>query len=202
LSRRSVLLLKVLVWIGGLTPAVILLVRGLTDDLGANPIEKITHWTGLAALNILIVTLAITPLRRITHYNDLIKLRRPIGLFAFFYVVMHLLTYVVLDLFFDFSVVADDILERPYITVGFAAFLLLIPLALTSTRGWIRRLGKKWAMLHALIYVATALGVVHYLWKEKADTRDPSIFGFILIVLLLARLVIAVRKRNVRMAEP
>jgi len=185
---KRINLLKAGVWTAALTPLAVLIVRALTDDLGANPIEKITHWTGLAALNCLLVTLAISPLRRITGHNELIRLRRPIGLFAFFYTILHLLTYVVLDLFFDFSVVIEDILERPYITVGFVAFVLLIPLAVTSTKGWIRKLGKRWATLHALVYVSTGLAVLHFWWKEKADFRDPLVFAVIFAVLMLLRL--------------
>lgn len=185
---KRITLLKTGVWIGALTPLAILIVRGLNDDLGANPIEKITHWTGLASLICLLVTLAVSPLRRISGFNELIKLRRPIGLFAFFYAVMHFLTYLVLDLFFDFSVVIEDIMDRPYITVGFSAFVLLIPLAITSTKGWIRRLGKRWSMLHALVYVSSALAILHYWWKEKADIRDPLIFAIVLALLMVFRL--------------
>jgi sulfoxide reductase heme-binding subunit YedZ len=189
---------KPIIWVGALTPAAILLIHFFTDDLGANPIEKITHWTGRTALTLLVITLAITPIRRITHFNQIIKVRRLIGLFAFFYTVLHLLTYVVLDLFFDFSRVAEDILKRPYITVGFTAFVLLIPLALTSTKGWIRRLGRKWLLLHRLIYVSAALGVLHYYWKVKADTRTPLIFAAVLATLLLLRLPVF---RNVRLPK-
>lgn len=177
-----------MIWFGALVPLALLIVFFFTGDLGANPIEKITHWTGRSALVLLMITLAVTPIRRFTHYNHLIQLRRLIGLFAFFYACLHFLTYVVLDLFFDFRLVAEDILERPYITVGFTAFVLLIPLAITSTKGWIRRLGRKWTMLHRLIYLSAALGVLHYFWKVKADARTPAIFAGVLLVLLLARI--------------
>ena len=188
-SRTVRRILKAVIWVGALTPLIVLLYRFfLGSGLGANPIEKITHWTGRSALTLLVVTLAITPIRRLTGYNQVIQLRRPLGLFAFFYGGLHFSTYVVLDRFFDFSTVFEDIAERPYITVGFAAFLLLIPLAITSTKGWIRRLGKRWKLLHRLVYISAALGVLHYFWKVKADTRTPAIFAGVLVVLLLARL--------------
>ena len=180
--------LKPLIWLGALTPAALLLIRFFTDDLGANPIETITNWTGYTTLVLLTITLAVTPLRRVTGWNPLVQVRRLIGLFAFFYVCLHLATYVVLDLFFDFSLVAEDILERPYITVGFTAFLLLIPLAATSTKRMIRRLGRRWQMLHRLIYVVVPLGVLHFYWKVKADTREPLLFAAIVAILLLFRL--------------
>lgn len=180
--------IKPAVWIGCLVPAAILSVRALRDDLTANPIEHVTLWTGYTALVLLMVTLAVTPIRRITGWNRVIQLRRIIGLFAFFYVVLHFLTYIVLDQFFAFDFIVDDIIERPYITVGFLAFVLLIPLAWTSTRGWIRRLGRRWQHLHRAVYVSAALGVLHYFWKVKADTREPLIFAAILAGLLLFRL--------------
>ena len=180
---------KPIIWIGCLTPLALLILWFFNGGLGANPIEKITHWTGRTSLTLLVITLAVTPLRRITKWNQVIQVRRLLGLFAFFYAVLHFLTYVVLDLFFDFSRVAEDILERPYITVGFTALLLLIPLAITSTKGWIRRLGKRWTMLHRLIYVATALGVLHFYWKVKADTRAPLLYAAALVLLLAIRFV-------------
>ncbi|MGH7467298.1 MAG: sulfite oxidase heme-binding subunit YedZ [Longimicrobiales bacterium] len=186
-ARPFVQRLKLIIWVGALTPAAILLWRALHDGLGANPIEKITHWTGRTSLTLLMITLAVTPLRRLTGYNPIIQTRRLIGLFAFFYAVLHFLTYVVLDLFFDFSMVAEDILKRPYITVGFTALVLLIPLAITSTKGWIRRMGRKWTVLHRLIYVSGALGVLHFYWKVKADTRLPLFYAGVYAVLMLAR---------------
>lgn len=180
--------IKPVVWAGCLVPAGILAVQALRDDLTANPIEHITLWTGYTALVLLMVTLAVTPIRRITGWNRVVQLRRLIGLFAFFYVVLHFLTYIVLDQFFAFDFIIEDIVERPYITVGFLAFVLLIPLASTSTRGWIRRLGRRWQYLHRAIYVSAALGVVHFYWKVKADTREPLIFAAILGGLLLLRL--------------
>lgn len=180
--------IKPVVWVGCLVPAAILVVQTLRDELTANPIEHVTLWTGYTTLVLLMVTLAVTPIRRITGWNRVIQLRRLIGLFAFFYVVLHFLTYMVLDQFFAFDFIIEDIIERPYITVGFLAFVLLIPLASTSTRGWIRRLGRRWQYLHRAIYVSAALGVVHYYWKVKADTREPLIFAAILGGLLFLRL--------------
>lgn len=198
LIRRVV---KPLVWAGALAPAAILLLRFHRHGPGANPIETVTNWTGYTALTLLMFTLAVTPLRRLTGWNAAIQLRRLIGLFAFFYACLHFLTYVVLDLFFDFSTVLDDILKRPYITVGFSAFVLLIPLAATSTRGMIRRLGRRWQQLHRLIYLVAALGVLHFYWKVKADTREPLIFAAVLILLLALRLPF-VRNLRARRAAP
>jgi methionine sulfoxide reductase heme-binding subunit len=183
-------LAKAGVWLLCLLPAARLVQRGLTGRLTANPIEYITLQTGWWALVLLLVTLAITPVRRLTGWNSLVRFRRLIGLFAFFYVVLHLLTYITLDRFFDFSEIGADILKRPYITVGFLAFLMLLALAITSTRGWIRRLGRRWQMLHWLIYPAAALAVLHYYWKKasKADVAEPLTFAGILAVLLLVRL--------------
>ncbi len=181
--------LKPLVWAGSLTPLAILGVRALNDDLTANPIELLTNWTGFTTLVLLMATLAITPLRRITGWNPLIKLRRPVGLFAFFYATLHFLVYLVLDQFFWWEGIVGDVMDRPYITVGFTAFLLLIPLAFTSTRASIRRLGKRWQTLHRLVYITAGLGVLHFYWKVKADTRQPLIFAAILAALLLARLI-------------
>lgn len=176
-----------MLWVSCLAPAARLAYGALTDGLGANPIEKITLATGKTALVLLLITLAVTPVRRFSRWNPIIQLRRPLGLFAFFYVVLHLLTYVVLDLFFDFSAVAEDIAKRPYITVGFTAFLLLVPLAVTSTKGWIRRLGKRWQTLHSLVYVSGALAVLHYFWKVKADFREVGVYAAILGLLLVLR---------------
>jgi len=179
--------IKPIVWLGCLTPAGILVVRALRGNLTANPLELLTNWTGFTTLTLLMVALAVTPVRRLTGWNGVIKLRRLIGLFAFFYACVHFSIYILLDIYFDWPRIIDDILERPYITVGFTAFLLLVPLALTSTKGWIRRLGKKWQKLHRLVYVAASLGVLHFYWKVKADTRQPLIFAGILILLFLLR---------------
>jgi methionine sulfoxide reductase heme-binding subunit len=173
-----------------LVPAALLIWRGATGRLTANPIEFITLETGFWALTLLMVTLAITPARRITGWNRIIAFRRTIGLFAFFYATLHFLTYVTLDRFFDFREVGADIVKRPYITVGFTAFVLLVPLAVTSTRGWVRRLGSRWQKLHRLVYAAAALGVLHFYWKKasKADVSEPLLFAGILGALLLFRI--------------
>lgn len=160
---------------------------GVTDQLSANPIKEITHRTGDWSLRFLLITLAVTPVRRITGWSWLVRYRRMLGLFAFFYVCLHFLTYFVLDQFFDFGEIAKDIIKRPYITVGFTAFVLLIPLALTSTNKMQRRLGKRWKQLHQLVYVIGVLGVLHYMWLVKADYLPPLIHAVILIALLAVR---------------
>lgn len=159
------------------------------DDLTANPIEYITRFTGSWALVILITSLAVTPLRKIFGWNALIKFRRMLGLFAFFYAALHFATYMFLDLFFDFPAIAKDIIKRPYITVGFTAFVLMIPLAMTSTTAMIRRLGKRWQQLHYLVYLVAILGVVHFYWLVKADIRRPAQYGAVLALLLGYRLL-------------
>lgn len=202
LSKRQRTVAKTAVWIGALTPALWLLWDFWRGNLSVNPIEDITHRTGWWALTLLTTALAITPIRRVTGWHDIIRFRRLVGLFAFFYATLHLLVYVVLDRFFAFGTVLEDIAERPFITVGFAAWLILLALAFTSTRGWIRRLGRKWQRLHRLVYLAGTLGVIHFYWKVKADTREPWVFIGILAVLLLARLpqvrrlATAVRRRR------
>ena len=156
--------------------------------LGANPIERITHATGDWTLRLLLITLSITPLRKLLNVPSLIRFRRMLGLFAFFYGFLHLMTYVWLDKFFAIREMLADIAKRPFITMGLTAFVLMIPLALTSTKGWIRRLGgKRWQALHRLIYFSAIAGVIHYLWLVKADTRKPLEYGAILLLLLSYR---------------
>jgi sulfoxide reductase heme-binding subunit YedZ len=155
-----------------------------SDNLTANPIEYITRFTGSWALFILLASLTVTPLRRLTGWNELIKLRRMLGLFGFFYAALHFATYMVLDLFFDFSAIGKDILKRPYITVGFTALMLMIPLAVTSNARMIRRLGKRWQKLHYLAYAVAVLGVVHFYWLVKADIRRPVQYAATLALLL------------------
>jgi len=181
--------LKVVVFLACLFPFGQLLYYGFTDDLTANPIEFITHFTGSWALIFLLASLSITPLRKITGWNDLIKFRRMLGLFAFFYALLHFSTFIVLDHFFDFERIVKDIYKRPYVTAGFTAFLLLIPLAATSTAAMIRRLGKRWQQLHRLVYVAAIAGVIHFYWLVKADIRRPVQYGAVLALLLGCRLV-------------
>lgn len=190
-TKATVRSLKVVLWIAALAPAA-WLVRGVMQgELGANPIETLTHTTGMTALVLLLVTLAVSPIRKLTGWNPVIRLRRPLGLFAFFYAVCHFSIWFVFDMVFNVGWMIEDIAERPYITVGMAALLLLIPLAVTSTKGWIRRLGKRWAKLHRLVYVATGLGILHYFWLVKSDYRLPSLLAVCLLILLIARTPIA-----------
>lgn len=178
---------KPIVFLVCLAPFGLLVWQGFNDGLGANPVEYIIHETGSWTLRLLLVTLAITPLRQLTGQAWLVRFRRMLGLFAFFYAGLHFTAYLWLDQFFDWSAIAEDILERPYITVGFAAFVLLIPLAVTSTRGWVRRLARRWKQLHRAVYLIAVLGVVHYLWLVKADLLEPLVYGTILAVLLAWR---------------
>ncbi len=187
--------LKPAVFVAALGPFLYLVWRAVAGELSANPIEDITLTTGRWTLRFLMITLAITPVRRLTGWQPAIRFRRMMGLFAFFYGTLHFLTYVVLDQFFGWGFILADIAKRPYITVGFAAFVLMVPLALTSTAGMIRRLGgRRWAWLHRLVYVSATCGVVHYLWKVKADTRDPLGWAAVLAVLLGLRLWFVVRR--------
>lgn len=187
---KAISWLKLAVFFASLGPLARLLWRYRQNDLTANRIEFITHSTGLTALIFLLITLGITPLRRITRQLWLIQLRRLLGLFAFFYACLHLATYVVLDHYFDWDRIIADVYKRPYITAGFTAFVLLVPLAITSTSGWVRRLGgRRWQALHRLIYVSTGLAVVHFLWLVKADIREPVTYGAVLAALLGYRLV-------------
>jgi len=184
---RLVRLAKPLVFALCLVPLALLVQGGLTDGLGANPTEAITHTTGDWTLRLLLVTLAMTPLKRLVGRPWPIRFRRMLGLFAFFYACLHLITYAWIDQGLDWQGIVEDVVKRPYITVGFAAFVLLVPLALTSTRAMMRRLGRSWQRLHRAVYGIAVLGVLHYLWLVKADTSDPLIYGGMLAVLLLAR---------------
>ncbi|HEX6693394.1 MAG TPA: protein-methionine-sulfoxide reductase heme-binding subunit MsrQ [Longimicrobiales bacterium] len=192
------ILLKAGVWAACLTPFGLLAYRAATGGLGANPIEFITHRTGFWCLTLLVVTLSITPVRRITGWNGLVRYRRLVGLFSFFYGLLHFLTYLVLDQFFDWSAIAADILKRPYITVGFTAFLILLLLALTSPRAAVRRLGRRWQTIHRLIYAAAGLAVLHFYWKRSAknDIFDPLIFAALVAILLAARIPTWLKKRR------
>lgn len=186
-ARRRRILAKAVIWVACLGPVVSLGLGALAGDLGANPIEKITHRTGWWALALLTVTLVVTPLRRLAHRPGWIRYRRLLGLFAFFYATLHLLTYLVLDQFFGWSYIVEDIVERPFITIGFLAWLILLGLASTSTSGWMRRLKRNWQRLHRLVYVAAIMAGVHFLWKVKADVREPLVFLSIIVVLLAIR---------------
>jgi sulfoxide reductase heme-binding subunit YedZ len=189
MATRGFPLIKPAVGLAALAPFVLLTARGIRGELGANPIEAITHETGIWALRFLLITLAVTPLRRLTGWSSLIGLRRTLGLFAFFYAALHFCTYLVLDQFFDVASIADDIAKRLYITAGFAALVLLIPLAVTSSAAMIRRLGgKKWALLHRLVFVSAILAAVHFSWLVKADVARPALYGMILATLLGFRL--------------
>lgn len=158
------------------------------DQLGTNPVETLSHRTGDWSLRWLLLTLAITPLRRLSGWNWLLRFRRMLGLFAFFYACIHFSVYLIFDQFFDLAAIVEDIAKRPYITVGFAAWLLLIPLAITSTSGMMKRLGRHWQRLHRLIYPIATLGVLHYLWLVKTDPTEPLLYGAILGLLLGYRL--------------
>ena len=177
-------------WIFGLCllPLLRLIGLGVGGGLGANPIEFITRSTGTWTLVGLLVTLSVTPLRRLTGRADLIRYRRMLGLFTFFYAGLHFVTYIWLDQFFDPAAIARDIVKRPFITIGFTAFVLLIPLASTSTQAMMRRLGRRWQLLHRLIYLIAVLGIIHYLWLVTKDLTDPLIYGGILVLLLAVRL--------------
>jgi sulfoxide reductase heme-binding subunit YedZ len=173
-----------------LVPLTRIAVQALTGGLGGNPIEEMLHRTGWWTLAFLMLTLTVTPVRRLTGIGWLVKLRRMLGLYAFFYATLHFGVYIGVDQFFAWEYILEDIGERPYITVGFTALLILMPLAATSTKRMIKRLGgRRWNRLHRLVYVAAALGVLHFLWLVKADIREPVIFGAVLATLLGYRLV-------------
>jgi sulfoxide reductase heme-binding subunit YedZ len=188
---------KVLVFAAGLAPIFWLCWRAWNQNLTANPIEYITHFTGDWTIRFIVFTLAVTPLRKVLGLPDLIRFRRMIGLYAFFYGTLHFLTYIWLDKFFDLAEMLKDVEKRRFITAGFTAFLLMAPLAATSTTGWIRRMGgKRWQRLHRLIYVSGIAGVVHYYWLVKSDIRLPAMYGALVGVLLVYRAVERAMKRK------
>jgi sulfoxide reductase heme-binding subunit YedZ len=183
--------MKVFVFALCLSPALLLVWQGFNGGLGANPIEFITHATGDWTLRFLVVTLAVTPLRKLLRLTELVRFRRMLGLFAFSYGCLHFMTYLWLDKFFSWGEIAKDVVKRPFITAGFTAFVLFIPLAVTSTAGWIRRLGgKRWQMLHRLVYVSAVAGVVHYYWLVKSDITRPVFYAAIVALLLAYRAAI------------
>ncbi|HYK92078.1 MAG TPA: protein-methionine-sulfoxide reductase heme-binding subunit MsrQ, partial [Acidobacteriota bacterium] len=189
MRKERIILIKSVIWVVCLAPLLRLGYKALTGGLTANPIEFITLSTGTWTLVFVMATLGITPLRQFTGQNWLIKLRRLIGLHAFFYGLLHFVTYIWLDKFFDLRDMAHDVLKRPFITAGFFAFVLMVPLAATSTAGAIRRLGgRKWQLLHRLIYLTGLAGVVHFWWKVKADTRQPEIYAIVLAILMGCRI--------------
>lgn len=193
---------KVLLFLVCLIPVMNLAWRGFHEDLGANPIEFITHKLGDWTIRFLLITLAVTPLRSLLNQPQLIRFRRMLGLFAFFYAFLHFMTWVWLDQFFDLGGMLKDVAKRPFITAGFTAFILMVPLAVTSTAGWVRRLGyRRWQALHRLIYFSAAAGVIHYYWLVKSDIRLPLLYGSILTILLLYRLIARRRKMPLRPAS-
>jgi len=195
LKPRHVTLVKGFVFVLCLVPLARLAWLGVQHRLGANPIEYITHSTGWWTLSLVLITLAVTPLRRLTQWHWLLRLRRMLGLFAFFYACLHFTTYIWLDQFFDWQSIVKDIRKRPFVTVGFTAFLLLIPLAATSTNAMVRRLGSaRWQRLHRLVYVIPILGVLHFWWLVKKDVTEPLLFSLLLGILFAVRLVYINRK--------
>ncbi|MBD9369187.1 protein-methionine-sulfoxide reductase heme-binding subunit MsrQ [Xanthomonas sp. XNM01] len=201
-SRRALIATKALLHAAALSPAAWLgwqiaeVWRTGSDALGADPVAEIEHRTGLWALRLLLVTLAITPLRQLTGQTVLLQFRRMAGLYAFFYASLHLAAYLVLDLGGYWSMIFEEIVKRPFITVGFAAWLLLVPLAITSTRGWMRRMGRRWGLLHRLIYPIGILAVLHFWWLVKSDLREPALYAGLLAVLLGWRVAHALRRRQ------
>ena len=206
MSNRWIIALKVGVFLGCLGPLANLLWRYHADDLGANPIEVITRSTGKSTLVFLLVTLSITPLRKLSRQPWLIRFRRMLGLFAFFYGCLHFTTYIWLDQFFDWANMVKDVGKRPFITAGFTGFVLMIPLALTSTRWAVRTMGgKRWQGLHRLIYLSAIAGVTHFIWLVKKDISEPLLYAAVLAALLLYRIgawgIPAIRARQARPAE-
>jgi sulfoxide reductase heme-binding subunit YedZ len=200
-ARRVI---KPAVFLACLIPFTQLVYGVFWGDLGANPVETITLTTGIWTLRLLVIALAITPARWVTKWSPIILFRRMVGLFAFFYGTLHFMTYFVLDQSLMFDGLWEDVMKRPYITMGFTAFVLLIPLALTSTKSWIRRLGgHRWNLLHRLIYVSAILAVIHYWWKVKLDTTNPRYYALIVAVLLGARIWRAIARRlSARAGQP
>ncbi|MGF6816337.1 sulfoxide reductase heme-binding subunit YedZ [Paraburkholderia atlantica] len=197
-GARWVVPAKVAVFIAALYPLARLVLFGLTDRLGSNPIEFITRSTGLWTLVFLCITLAVTPLRRLTGVAALVRFRRMLGLYTFFYATLHFTTYLWFDKWFDVAEIVKDIGKRPFITVGFAAFVLLIALAVTSPRAMVRKLGRRWQTLHRAIYVIGALAILHFWWMKagKHDLLLPKIYGAVMIALLGWRLVVWIRERR------
>jgi len=195
LTAQSGKKFKPVIFILLLTPLAWLLYRFFTGGLGVNPIETINRYTGDWALRILLLTLAFSPIIRITRWNNIIQYRRMVGLFAFFYVCVHLTSYTVLDQYFDFGAIIDDVFKRPFITAGFASFILLIPLAVTSTNKMVERLQYRWIQLHRIVYLIAMLAVLHFWWMVKIDTTEPMIYAIILAVLLGFRLFYYLKRK-------
>ena len=180
---------KVVVFLTCLAPFGWLVVRALTGRLGINPVEDLELTTGIWALRFLVATLLVTPVRRLSGWNRIVQYRRMLGLFTFFYASVHFAIYIGVDQFFAFGFIVKDVAKRPFITMGFTAFVLMIPLAVTSTKGWIRRLGRRWQVLHRLIYVSGVCAAIHYLWKVKVMIGSPVYYATVIGLLLAFRLV-------------
>jgi sulfoxide reductase heme-binding subunit YedZ len=195
--------LKAAVFVLCLAPLLYLLWRFYKQDLTANPTEFLQHATGDWAIRFIVITLAVTPLRKLLRQHDLIRFRRMFGLYAFFYGSLHFLTYLWFDKLFDMQEILKDVGKRPFITAGFTAFLCMLPLALTSTRGWIRRMGgKAWQRLHRLVYLAGIAAAVHYYWLVKSDVRLPLLYASLVAILLLYRLVVSLRGKTAPQKRP
>ncbi len=198
-EQRYRLLYKPVVFAASLAPAVLLAAGAfnlLGQSLGPDPVARLLHACGKTALNFLLITLLVTPARQLAGLTHLIRLRRMLGLFALFYAATHFLVYLILDQQLDLHAVLEDITKRPYITIGFTALLMLVPLGITSTQGMMRRLGRRWAQLHRLIYLAAILGVWHYYWQVKRDVREPLLYAGMLAVLLGYRILTRWRARR------
>jgi sulfoxide reductase heme-binding subunit YedZ len=192
---------KPVVFTAALAPVLLLVWQFFHDGLGANPLQFITYATGDWTLRFLVFTLAVTPLRKLLNMPDLIRFRRMLGLYAFFYGCLHLMTYLWFDKFFDWAEILKDIAKRPYITIGTLGLVLMVPLAITSTAGWIRRMGgKRWQMLHRLTYVSIVAGVIHYYWLVKLDVTRPVFYGTLAGILLLYRVAVWIAKSRSRRA--
>ena len=199
LTQRYRFIYKPLVFIACLAPLAWLICGALGwfgVSLGPDPVKELEHECGKTALNLLLLTLAVTPVRELTSQPQLLRLRRMLGLFVFFYVVLHFTIYLVLDLELNFATLGADIAKRPYITIGFTSLLLLIPLAVTSTNGMMRRLGRRWQTLHRLVYLIAVLGVWHFYWQVKRDVREPLLYAGMLAILLGYRVVRARARRR------
>jgi sulfoxide reductase heme-binding subunit YedZ len=209
-EQRYRFVYKPLVFVAGLSPLVWLTLRGfevIGPSLGADPTKLTLHLLGKTALNFLMLTLMVTPVRQLTGFTHILRIRRMLGLFAFFYALLHFTIYLGLDQYFDMASVTKDIVKRPYITIGFTALLMLIPLAVTSTNKMMRRLGRRWQTLHRLVYVITILGVWHYYWQVKKDVREPLLYAGVLALLLGYRAMRAwlkkqTKERNASTARP
>jgi sulfoxide reductase heme-binding subunit YedZ len=192
---------KALIFLACAAPAVWLLTRTLTGRLGINPVEDLELTTGIWALRLLVFTLLVTPIRRLTGWNRIVQYRRMLGLFAFFYASVHFAIYIGVDQFFAFGFILKDVAKRPFITMGFTAFALMVPLALTSTRGWIRRLGRRWQVLHRLVYLSAVCAAIHYLWKVKVMIGSPVYYAAGIGALLAFRLVWGLRSAKTLKAQ-